>query len=548
MSTATHELPITFEPISGPDLGAITMRDPANILGRGGKSNHVLPHDGVSREHVSITCHGGTWYAADLASRNGTRLGSLPLPIGQPTPLRDGDTLEIKPWVFLVRIGRHASRSAARTVDDGSPTTTRVRGDTESPAEPRIRQQFESLLRASALLHSARDEKELLDYLLQTALGATGFERAAVIRRTETIESVEIVAQRFRGDKAPPPGTQFHFSRSLLRAAASGPHAAVADPSAMTPRPETMVRLDIAAAACAPIRLNEAVWGYLYLDSGSGTPPTSTGDLLDLVRSLADIASLALSNVMQREVRKRLETLQDDFEAAAEIQKFLLPVSPGSIGGLAFAVTSSPGRIVTGDFFDVIAMDRGRVAVFLGDVQGKGLAAGLLMCSVQSHLQALLSQNDDPGAVLELMNSYLVRRIGIGRIVSLWLGVFDPARGVATVSDAGHGYCVRTGPDGSPTHLRCAGGTPLGSCEEASYVAATIPARARDRFILFSDGVVEQPSPRGEVFGLQRLLSLVEGDHPPASLVDRIVHEVRAHAESTVPADDMTAAVIEVVQ
>lgn len=544
MPTATHELPLSLEPISGPELTAITLRDPANILGRGGKSSHVLPHDGVSREHVSITNHSGAWYATDLASRNGTRLGNLPIPIGQPTPLRDGDTLEIKPWIFLVRIGVPDLRPAARTVDDGSPTTTRVRSETDSHAEPRIRQQFESLLRASALLHSARDEKELLDHLLQTALGATGFERAAVIRRTETIESVEIVAQRFRSDRPPPPGTQFHFSRSLLRAAASGPHAAVADPTSLTPRPETMVRLDIAAAACAPIRLTEAVWGYLYLDSGSGTPPTGTGELLDLVRSLADIASLALSNVMQREVRQRLAALQGDFEAAAEIQKFLLPPSPGIIGGLDYAVSSSPGRIVTGDFFDIVPMTRGRVAVFLGDVQGKGLGAGLLVCSVQSHLQALLSQNDDPGAVLELMNSYLIRRIGIGHIVSLWLGVFDPQRRVATVSDAGHGYCISIGADLKPVHLRCAGGTPLGSCEDSSYMTCTIPALPGSRIILFSDGVVEQPSPRGEAFGLPRLLQSLDPAETPEVLVERIVREVRAHAESSVPADDMTAAVV----
>jgi pSer/pThr/pTyr-binding forkhead associated (FHA) protein len=537
------DTPLHLEPISGPELSTLSLTDPSNILGRGGKSNVVLAHDAVSREHVSITRHGGAWYVTDLASRNGTRLGNLPLPAGQPTPLQDGDTLELKPWSFLVRVGDNLSRSAAKTMEDEAPTGTRLR-TTEAKIDSRMRQQFESLLKASALLNSAKDESELLSYLLQTTLGATGFERAAVIRRTESIGSVEVIAQLFASEKSGVKPGAFHFSRSLLRAAATGPYAVVGDPGATTPRPDTMVRLDIAAAACAPIRFNEAVWGYLYLDSGSGTPPTATGDLLELVRSLTDIASLALGNVKQHEVRGRLNALQSDFEAAAEIQQFLLPSPSGTVGGLKYSVRSRPGRIVSGDIFDVLELKEGRIALFLGDVMGKGIAAGLLMASVQSFLHAILREKHDPGEVLEIINTFIARRVGFGRFVSLWLGVLDTRTRVLTISDAGHGYCIVIEPDGSAHPLQCAGGTPLGATDEGSYHTTTLSLDPGRRILIYSDGVVEQPSQRGEPFGQQRLLDLVGGDCGPEEMVDHIVSAVLGHASASVPSDDLTAAAV----
>ncbi|MBL8747502.1 MAG: SpoIIE family protein phosphatase [Phycisphaerae bacterium] len=542
-SAVQLDTPLHLDPISGPEIAPITLRDPSNILGRGGKSNVVLAHDAVSREHVSITRHAGAWYVTDLASRNGTRLGNLPLPAGQPTPLQDGDTLELKPWSFIVRLTDALSRIAAKTIDDLAPSGTRLR-TTEAKADSRIRQQFDSLLRASALLYSAKDEAELLEYLLQTTLGATGFERAAVIRRTDSIDSVEVVAQRFSTEKAGHKPAPFHFSRSLLRAAAEGPYAVVGDAGAITPRPDTMIRHDIAAAACAPIRLSEAVWGYLYLDSGLGTPPTATGDLLELVRSLTDITSLALSNVKQQDVRKRLTALQSDFEAAAEIQQFLLPAPSGSVSRLKYAVRSRPGRIVSGDIFDVLELPDNRVALFLGDVMGKGIAAGLLMASVQSFLHAILRQTQNPSEVLEILNAFVAKRCGLGRFVSLWLGILDATTGVLTISDAGHGYCIVIEPDGTANHLQCAGGTPLGATDDGSYLSTTLSLVPGRRILIYSDGVVEQPSQRGEPFGQARLLDLVGGDSAPDEIVDHIVSAVLGHASASIPADDLTAAAV----
>jgi len=542
MPNTKPSIPLHLEPVEGPEVKPISLTEiEAATFGRGSACTYFLDHHAVSREHMAIVYREGTWYVTDHFSRNGTRLNGFSLPSGEPAPLADADHLQLGPWTFRIRLGDYGTRIASLTVDDDAATSQRLRTTGITETDPRIRQQFTSLLRASALLHSAKDESELLESLLQTAQSATGFERAAVIRRTESLDSVEVVAQLFRGDHPPNTPKAFHFSRSLLRAAQNGPFAVVSE-GLPSDRPETMIKLDIAAAACAPIRLNEAIWGYLYLDSGSGTPPTGAGELIELARSLADIASLALVRVKQQEVGDRLRALQGDVEAAAEIQRFLLPQPSGCIASVRYAMRSKPGRLVSGDIFDIIELPNGRVAALMGDVMGKGLGAGLVMSSVQSFLHSVLRVCPDPAKALEELNAFLTPRISVGRFVSLWLGVFDRNTRTLVAADAGHGYCILISPDGKPSHFHCAGGTPIAAQEHCAYTSTTLNVEPNTRLILFSDGVVEQRSASGDAFGIARLLDTLTTSTGPDEDVEFITRAIDQFAGPVAPSDDLTAA------
>ncbi|MDX2116360.1 MAG: SpoIIE family protein phosphatase [Planctomycetota bacterium] len=536
--------PIFLEPLDGPEIKTIALRDPSATFGRGAGCTVLLDHTAVSREHMALTWRAGTWYATDHASRNGTRLNGFALPAGEPTPLADADHLQLGPWTFRVRIGEQTHRSATMvTIQDDDSTAQRLRSAAVRESEPRVRQQFASLLKASALLYSAAGEQKLLECLLEASQSATGFERAAVLRCTDTFEAVEIVAQRARPTSRSKHSEDFQFSRSLLRAAVTGAYAVLAENSS-TPRPDTLVRFDIAAAACAPIRLNEAIWGFLYLDSGSGpgTTPSGAGDLLEVTRTLADIASLALVRVKQLEVSQRLASLQSDVEAAAEIQRFLLPPQTACVEGVRYAMRSKPGRMVSGDVFDVMFLPGGKVGVLLGDVMGKGLGAGLVMSSVQSFLHAVLRDEADPASALQRLNDFLSPRLSAGRFVSLWLGIIDARAGTLTAADAGHGYAliVRPGADARP--LQCAGGLPLAASDVCAYRSTQLPLTAGERLVLFSDGVVEQRSPAGEAFGLERLIDSLRPNQSPERDVEAIVSAVNEFAGPAAPSDDLTAA------
>ena len=272
-----------------------------------------------------ILARDGQWFAMDTGSRNGTRLNGVSLPKGEPAPLADRDHLQVGPWTFQVAIGAPTRAVSAPTVDDGPSTPPRLRTTGIVERDSALRQQILSLLKASSILHSAKSEHQLLELLLESAQAATGFERAAVVRRAGKSESVELLCQRTIAGAKGAALALAPYSRSLLNAAADGPYAVMSNETGV--RPMTLVQHDIAGAACAPIKLSDAIWGYLYLDSGGATPPPGTSDLLEVVRALADAASMALASIKQREVQRRLEILNDDIAAAGQIQRILLPPS-----------------------------------------------------------------------------------------------------------------------------------------------------------------------------------------------------------------------------
>lgn len=538
---------ISVEPVEGPDLPPITVGDTTYLsMGRSSDCGVCLDHHAVSRQHMAVLSRDGAWFAMDTGSRNGTRLNGLLLPRGEPTPLADADHLQVGPWTFRVRIGQPGTAIAAAVIDDQLAAAPRLRTTGLAQPEAGLRQQIASLLKASSVLHGARDEGEMLGLLLDAAQSATGFERAAVLRRTSRPDIVEVVSQRVR-DTRSPSHNLVPFSRSLLRAAADAPYAVVNEGPQTPGAPDTLVRFDIAGAACAPIRLGEALWGFLYLDSGAGTPPTSTGQVLEIVRGLADIASMALGTVKQREVQRRLDTLHDDLSAAGEIQRFLLPPERGSVGGVNYALFTKPGRMVSGDLFSIASCEGGRVAVFLGDVMGKGLGAGLIMSGVTAYLHCLLCHLNDPADALMQLNAYLCPRLNDGRFVSLWLGIIDPARGVLTAADAGHGYALLVPPGGTPTRLQCAGGTPVAASDACVYTTTTLPFERGSRLVLYSDGVVEQCAASAETFGVARLIEALSGSGSVNEDVMRIAEAVDAFAGTNAPSDDLTAASITLV-
>lgn len=533
---------ISVEAVDGPESPPFVIGDATYIsVGRSAECAVNLEHHAVSRQHMAILARDGAWFVMDTGSRNGTRVNGLALPKGEPTPLADADHIQIGPWTFRVRIGSPGMTMAAATVDDLVASSPRLRTTGVVEPEAGLRLQIASLLKASAILHSASSEPEMLTLLLDAALSATGFERAAVLRRTARHDQVEVVSQRFGGTPASPASSLVPFSRSLLRAASDGPYAVVNESSNID-KPDTLVKFDIAGAACAPIRLMDAPWGYLYLDSGAGTPPTSTGQVLEIVRGLADIASMALATVKQREVQRRLDALHEDLESAGEIQRFLLPPERGVVSGVAYALWCKPGRMVSGDLFSVADCGDGRVAVFLGDVMGKGLGAGLIMSGVISFLHCLLRQINDPAEALSRLNEYLFPRLFDGRFVSLWLGIIDTRRGVLTAADAGHGYALLVPPGANAERLHCAGGTPIAATDQCVYTNTTLAFERGARLILYSDGVVEQRSASYEAFGIDRLVRAIDGSKSSADDVARIARAVEAFIGASAPSDDLTAA------
>jgi sigma-B regulation protein RsbU (phosphoserine phosphatase) len=311
---------------------------------------------------------------------------------------------------------------------------------------------------------------------------------------------------------------------------------------------ESIVQMNISSALCVPLMLGSSIAAYLYLDSRHRGEATLPAGASEFCMALGRMASLALANLKRQEIERRHALIEAELCAGAEAQKWILPPRTGQFGPLSYTGESRPGTYMAGDFFDVIPLDDGRLAVALGDVAGKGAAASVLMTAAQGFLHAALRQHGDPGRAASDLNRFIQPRCPHHKFITLWLGVFDVKQMKLNYVDAGHGWALLCPAGQESEQLNSGGGLPVGVMEDSEYQAQEIALPPSSSALIVSDGMIEQfglPDDAGtrhqfELSGVQRLAQSV----PPQEFVDSLFTAIYAHAASTTLSDDATAVVI----
>jgi serine phosphatase RsbU (regulator of sigma subunit) len=250
----------------------------------------------------------------------------------------------------------------------------------------------------------------------------------------------------------------------------------------------------------------------------------------------------ALGNLKRLEVERMRGQLKAELEAAGVAQSFIMPASSATLGRIAYAFKSRPGRFASGDLFDAVEMPGGRVGVFLGDVAGKGAAAAITMAVAQTHLRGLLSGGATAREAVESLNRYIAPRNREGQFITLWLGVFDPGAGTVECVDAGHGYFFLRPGGGPPTRPDFESHLVVGIEPEYEYTPSTFPFTPGTRVMTCSDGVIEQNSPVGEQFDRARAEACFAGTNSPQEDVETLVQQVLDYAATDALSDDVTVA------
>lgn len=537
MSQSALANPLTLHRVAGPDAPPISIpHDRTARLGRAMECEIVLADPTVSRQHCVFAAHAGRWFISDVGSRAGTLVNALPLTPNQAAPIETGDLVSIGPWLFRVGVGGETPLSM-NTIDDASGPATFVETIGENQLGGMAQQRLSVLFDYAGELNRATSEPELAQILLRCAVAGSGLTRAAMVRPVGDGQHVEVIA---RLDAVVRAETTFGISRSLVQEAAAG------RVSRLTTRMAADVAVSIAdmgihSALAVPVMIDTSVVAVLYLDARGGESRVR-GDAADFCVALAKLCGLAYANLKRDQLESRRRELESELSAAREAQQLIIPVS-GRKGGVAFRIAMHPGSFVAGDLFDVLELPGGRVAVCIGDVTGHGVGAGLLMAAAQSHLNAALRYTGDPGKAVAAASAYLSSHAAPNRFVSLWVGVFDPATRTVVHVDAGHGHWMVLEP-GAPARVgESEGGPPIGVEADYHYPSSTLELQTGAAILLYSDGIIEQRTASGEMFGRDRvrdILATIAGANDPAVLLDA----VKAHAGTNALDDDATAAII----
>lgn len=233
--------------------------------------------------------------------------------------------------------------------------------------------------------------------------------------------------------------------------------------------------------------------------------------------------------------------LADELRLAAAVQRSLLP-PPLRHPRVDAAWEFLPCREIGGDYFDIVPLPGGRLALALGDVMGKGVPAALLAGNLKACLRAQLQDGPvEPARVVERVNRLYCDVSPRGRFATLFFGLLDPGAGRLDFVNAGHDHPILVGPEGPPQRLE-EGGLVLGVLPEGRYQAGQARLTPEDLLVLYSDGVTDRWNAGGEGFGLERLgesARRVRAD-PARLALYSLLGEVQGHSGGQPAEDDLT--------
>jgi hypothetical protein len=209
------------------------------------------------------------------------------------------------------------------------------------------------------------------------------------------------------------------------------------------------------------------------------------------------------------EERKRQNALEQEFRNARELQQVLVPDSLLEIPGFALTSAYLPDQEVGGDFFQIVPLEGGSTLVILGDVSGKGLKAAMAVSMIVGSIRTLAETTSKPAEILAGLNRRLYGRLqgGFATCVALRL---DPD-GSCTLASAGHPAPFLNGQE-----IGLPGALPLGVTLTAAYAESAFGLQPGDHFALYTDGLLEARNQTGEIYGFDRLRTLL-ATHPEAA-------------------------------
>jgi PAS domain S-box-containing protein len=268
------------------------------------------------------------------------------------------------------------------------------------------------------------------------------------------------------------------------------------------------------------------------------------GNITGAIETIRDITD-------RRKMEERLARSKAELDIAAEIQRSFLPDCIPVIQGFDIAARSTMAKEVGGDFFDVIPMEvtpleKGLFGILIADVSGKGVPAALFMVLSRIVIRINASWYSEPSKVINSANNIIVQDSKAGMFVTLFYGILSEKTRTMTYVNAGHNPPVVYRTESDRFEELSLTGLAMGAIEGETYTQDTIKINPNDIVVLYTDGVTESVNLSHEMFGEERLKSIIRKNKSLSAddLLHKIFDGVQVFSESMPQFDDITILVI----
>ena len=334
------------------------------------------------------------------------------------------------------------------------------------------------------------------------------------------------------------------LAKSAIDGAAFAGHGVYIENAPTDPRiryPENARREGIVSGLCMPLTYRGQTIGIIRVYTGKRHVFTESEE--SLLRSIGSQAASAIIHSRLYAEQVEGERVQRQVDAAAQIQRRMLPARPPAVAGFSFGCVYDPTLQVGGDFYDFIELPGGFLGMCIADVVGKGLPAALLMASIRSAVRAYAPGAADPAATIAQANRHMYHDTPVTEFATIVYGVLSPDGRSFAYCNAGHlpPLLLR----GERFTELTAGGLAIGIRPDEAFEQDVVALKSADLVVMVTDGVTEAMDFQGETFGRERLLSSIwrHRQLEAQQLAGQILWDVRRFVGLAEQSDDITIVV-----
>jgi two-component system sensor histidine kinase ChiS len=218
--------------------------------------------------------------------------------------------------------------------------------------------------------------------------------------------------------------------------------------------------------------------------------------------------------------------LKHELRLAHEIHSSVVIQDIPKIKNINIAYAYIPTREMGGDFYDVIKIDEDRTGIMIADVTGHGIPAALVCAMLKMAFINNLEYAHHPAHLLTALNKDLSNTIKENYITAAY-ALIDTKNKTLTVSSAGHWPPLLIQKNGT-IYNNWPKGFPIGWVEDNKYEESTTTYTTGDKFLLYTDGIIEARNPDNKIFSFERLEDYIIHNYltEPQSFINDLINSL----------------------
>lgn len=300
------------------------------------------------------------------------------------------------------------------------------------------------------------------------------------------------------------------------------------------------------AMLSVPLNVRNKIIGVIQVINKLTAPFIFSSEELEMLMTISSSAAVAIDTAKMHKTLLQRESFERDLRLAREVQESFLPKALPVIETYRFSALNQPALEIGGDFYNFFKLPSNKLGIVLGDVSGKGISASLFMARLTSDLQYYTLLYPEPKLLLTQINKVLCERAKRGMFVTLVYMLLDTAEHRIIMANGGHTSPIYSDEDGARLiDHDSKKGPPLGIMPDIEYDQQIFDLEENASITIYTDGVIEAKNSSSELFGIQRLLKVIQSRPNDPDLICRAI--TRSVDEFTLTegrSDDLTLLIL----